>query len=187
MEKLLQLIPEKTWNDDFKKVLYAWWYAYVTDSIYWIRTKSNDLNEKWLEDWLAVSLSKYFKYDKDMKWKINLSIFSNVDMTKVVEQCDYCNWLWTVEWYHEQYTKEYDCPRCNWYNSDWYNPLDTIGIAIWSLYYRAKALHKILSILWEVDYWITDKYLYLSNWEYEVIINNISEWYMLKDTTFINL
>ena len=168
MEKLNKLI-QPSHHIDFEKILYAWWYACVTNSYYWVRKKSNNPNE--LEDWLAVKLLVLFNWDITMMWNINPDILTQYKTSPVIEACKECDWKWEVEREYNGYYMDADCPVCNWFNSCWFDPLDTVYVKIWEKYYSARQLDYVLQVFWEIEYWTCWDYLYLKQWEYDCIIN----------------
>lgn len=173
MEKLHQLIEADCFLKDVRKILYAWWYAYATNSYYWVRHKSDTrFNEKWLEDWMAVQLSQFFEWEKKMYGKATIRLFDNVDLTTIKPECDECDWYGNVEWSYWNYTKDDTCPKCDWRHGSWYNPLDYMYFETpeWQ-YISWKQLYAVISVLWEIEYWVCAKYFYFTAWDYDWIIN----------------
>lgn len=155
---------------DLGRVLFAWWFAYATNSFYWVRHPSNQLNEKWLEDGIAVSLSKFFIWDPKTTWTVNIDIFNDIAVQDKTAPCDVCNGYWEVEREYEGYYKTDDCPKCDWYRSKWYDQLERVYIKSWEQYIVWTHLHKILSVFWEIEYWVLWTLFYFRSWDYEWII-----------------
>ena len=184
MDKLNKLIQPSR-SRDIEKILYAWWYALVTNSLYWVRKPCDNPND--LEDWMGVSLLKLFDKEVVMIWKTNPDILIAYKTSPVREACRECDWKWEVEREYNWHYMDADCPVCNWYNSCWYNPLDTVYINQWEKYYSAKQLDYILQVFWEMEYWTCWDFLYLKQWEYDCIINTCNVDDKVVNIKIINL
>lgn len=182
---LSKLVSNKCSVPVLRKVINCNWYAYASDSFYCVRTKTDAISDG-EKIWLTMEKLSEPAKSETVK-KVSMDIFDGVNTVDTSVHCEECDWHWEVEREYKNYTRDFDCPKCDWYPTRWSDPLENVYIKVFDKYIRWRLLHSALNVLWELNMSIMWDIFYWVHWEYECIIRPTTDVWNVSNIKIITI
>lgn len=114
-------------------------YDYATDSFIIVRKLWSKYQDWEISDWIKESVRSIRSKLKVWRWISRLrgsdllreltmleQNGENLMERKKDEKCSECMWRWEVEWRYENWSREDDCPVCDWYGKIWSSEVEKV-------------------------------------------------------------